>query len=101
MIKKLYFWTQLLYYILYVASLFGIFFIAPKYFATLINIIKIYICIILMWKFNPFIKYPAPIGAHERELIFSSAVFLLLTTSIADMLIPHSEIPIELINIFK
>ena len=85
--QKLYFWTQLLYYILYAASLLGIFFIAPEYLATLINIIKIYICILLIWKFNPFTNRRAAVGTHERELIFSSAIFLLLTTSIGDMLI--------------
>ena len=87
MIKKLYFWTQLLYYILYAASLLGVFFIAPEYLATLVNVIKIYICVFLIWKFNPFTKRRAVVGSHERELIFSSAIFLLLTTSIGDILI--------------
>ena len=87
MIQKLYFWTQLLYYILYAASLFGVFFIAPQYLATLVNVIKIYICVFLIWQFNPFTKRSAAVGSHERELIFSSAIFLLLTTSIGDILI--------------
>ena len=87
--QKLYFLTQLLYYILYIGTLFGVFFIAPEYLTILVNIIKIYICILLIWRFHPFSKC-YHINDHDREMIFSSAIFLILTTSIGEMLIQYN-----------
>ena len=77
-----YFFAKLLYYILYAATLFGIYYIAPAQLARLVGAIKIYICVMLIWSFHPFTKRKYTVNCHERELIFSSAIFLLLTTSI-------------------
>lgn len=83
----LYFCAKLLYYILYAATLFGIYYIAPEKLAALVGAIKIYICVMLIWSFHPFTKRQNTVDSHEREMIVSSAIFLLLTTSIGDSLV--------------
>ena len=84
--KDLYHWTQIIYYILFSFSLLGIYIISPKYLPILTNVIKLYIAILLIWKFNPYHRTNTPIHSHERSLIFSSAIYLLLTTTVGDIL---------------
>ena len=44
----------------------------------------------LLWKFNPF-KNPKPVSAYDREVIFSAAIFLLLTTVIGDVIMAKDK----------
>ena len=71
---------------MYILSLIGVSVIAPTYLKLFINVAKIYISLLLLWKFNPFhTKYECT--KYDKELIFSSALFLLLTTTIGEVLI--------------
>ena len=82
----LYHWTQIIYYILFSFTLLGIYLVSPIYLPILTNFIKLYIAILLIWKFNPYHRTNTPIHSHERSLIFSSAIYLLLTTTFGDIL---------------
>lgn len=84
-------WHQNLYYILsysiiilYIIAFVGLSFNAPKYLFLLREIMKIYISIILILRFNPYYKnkYNKSNYEFDRKLVFSSAIILLLTTSV-------------------
>lgn len=84
-------WHQKLYYLLsyftiflYIVAFIGLSFNAPKYLLLLQEIMKIYISIILILRFNPYYKIEFNKNNYEfdRKLAFSSGVFLLLTTGI-------------------
>jgi hypothetical protein len=84
-------WHQKLYYLLsyfsiflYIVAFIGFSFNAPKYLLLLQEIMKIYISIILILRFNPYYKIEFNKNNYEfdRKLAFSSGVFLLLTTGI-------------------
>ena len=83
--KDIYYWTQIFYYILFSFSLLGIYIISPKYLPILTNFIKLYIAILLIWKFNPYYSNSCT-HSYDRNLIFSSAIYLLLTTTFGDIL---------------
>ena len=68
-------------YILYLFALFGITNYAPAYLDWLKNAIKIYISILLIWRFNPLSQRRENLSQFDRKIVFTSAVFLLLTTS--------------------
>ena len=83
--RVFYYWIQIVYYILFTFSLLGIYFVSPTYLPILTNFIKLYIAILLIWKFNPY-HANSPIQSYERNLVFSSAIYLLLTTTFGDIL---------------
>ena len=71
-------------YILFTLSLFGVSLFKIKYRENLTNIIKIYIAVILIIRFNPFIK--VNFDSHkrddiifDREISFSAGILLLLS----------------------
>jgi hypothetical protein len=76
-------------YILYVLILFGVTNYAPSYLEWLKNAIKIYIAVLLIWRFNPFFSNGNKCGylsTFDRKIVFSSGVFLLLTTSVTSII---------------
>ena len=82
---KIYYYTQIIYYIIFGFSLIGIQIISPIYLPIISNLIKLYISIILIWKFNPYMYKSSFVKSHDRYLIFSSAIYLLITTIIGDV----------------
>ena len=79
-----------IYYPLYILSLVGFNLVAPKYLSYFSAIVKVYISLLLLWKFNPF-KNPKPVSAYDREVIFSAGIFLLLTTVIGDVIMAKDK----------
>lgn len=76
-------------YILYVLILFGVTNYAPSYLEWLKNAIKIYISVLLIWRFNPFLtnsKESGYLSTFDRKIVFSAGVFLLLTTSVTSII---------------
>lgn len=82
-------WHQTLYIIvsyitvfLYLIAFVGLSINAPKYLSILHEILKIYISIILILRFNPYNKYNFNKENYDfdRKIAFSSGVFLLFTT---------------------
>ena len=86
-IKKItvYRFSNIIYYILYALSLFGISLVSPLYLQYFSSLVKIYISLFLLYKFNP-LKKKITCSDYDKTLIFNSAIFLLLTTTIGDML---------------
>jgi len=66
-------------YILYVFAYFQIGFNNPKYLDMLQNLMKYYVTIFLLIRFNPFVK--SQFTEFDRKVVFSSAIFLLATTA--------------------
>ena len=75
-------------YLLFFIAFTGIIAISPSYLNTLEQIIKYYISIFLIIRFNPWvskkIKYTPEKGEFDRDIAFSAGVFLLLTTGFVD-----------------
>ena len=68
-------------YILYFITLIGVSIVNPKYFTLLQDILKYFVILFLLIKFNPFQKNIV-FKEFDREVVFSSALFLLATSSI-------------------
>jgi hypothetical protein len=84
--KTIYTYSAYISIILYIISLAGLTIIAPQKLSYLRNLLKIYISIILILRFNPFIipKYNEANFLFDRKLAFSAGIFLLLTTSLTE-----------------
>jgi hypothetical protein len=65
-------------YALYIISYLGVSYIAPDYHTTLTEVIKIYVCVLLIYNFNPWGKKECT--SLDKTLAFSAAWFLVLTT---------------------
>jgi hypothetical protein len=74
-------------YIVYVATLLGITKTRPQYLSELDNYVKIYIALFLIWRFNMFRKIE--FTELDRKIVFSSALFLLATTAVNNILITY------------
>ena len=67
-------------YILYLIAFFRIKYYDPTYLDMLEDIIKYYVIIFLLIRFNPFTNYS--FTEFDRKIVFSSAIFLLTTTTL-------------------
>ena len=83
-------------WILYFIALFGITTFNPKYLDKLNLIIKVYVSLFLIIRFNPFTKLK--INNFDRNIIFSSGIFLLSTTAITELI---RSFLVKEINIFN
>lgn len=93
--KHIYYLSYAIFYILYILSMIGFSFIAPYYLNYFTMVIKIYISLFLIWRFNIF-RSKTPCTAYDKELIFTSAIFLLLTTAVGDYIL--NILPMQSIN---
>jgi len=83
-------------YFLYIIAFFKIESYDPKYLQLLDTIIKYYVIIFLLLRFNPFVKQK--FNEFDRTIVFSSAIFLLTTTAFSDI---ASKLDLfELIKVF-
>jgi len=73
-------------YLLYFATLIGLFYVKPEYIQLVSNISHTFICLFLIIRFNPFRKH---IVLHEFDdkIIFGSALILLFNLSITQYLV--------------
>jgi len=76
-----------IFYILYIVILLGISQSAPEYLILLKNIMKYFICAVLLIRFNPFSKHR--FTSFDKELVFQSALYLLSTTALTDYFLSH------------
>jgi len=88
--KYLYDYLTLISIMLYIFVLFGMFQFAPAYLIFITSFMKIYISFMLLYKFNPF-RNTITITNIEKKMIFSSGVYLLLTTTIGEYLIEYKD----------
>ena len=68
-------------YALIVISFLGISNTAPKYLYDLDYYVRIYICLFLIWRFNPFRKIDTFTNL-DRKIVFSAGLFILTTTAL-------------------
>jgi hypothetical protein len=59
---------------------------APKFLEDLDYYIRIYICLFLMWRFNP-LRYHYEFTDLDRKIAFSAGLFMLTTTALNKYLI--------------
>jgi hypothetical protein len=83
-------------YFLIIITALGLSTTAPKYLDTLDYYVKVYVCLFLVWRFNPF-RNIKNFTKLDKKIAFSSGLFILTTTFLASFLqnIPDiSKIPI-------
>jgi uncharacterized membrane protein (DUF485 family) len=69
-------------FILYIIVLLGVGGYAPQYLETLKSFLRIYIGLLLVINYNPYSYTERKFGEFDRQLVFSSGIFLLLTSTI-------------------
>lgn len=79
--KKIYIGTVWLSYLLLIASWIGISAYAPKYLVIVESMLQLYVAIFLIFRFNPLSKNKS-FSSFDRRIVFSSALFLFLTSSL-------------------
>ena len=75
-------------YALIILSSLGLSKLAPKYLEILDYYVRIYICLFLIWRFNPFrnVKFTS----LDKKIAFNAGIFVLFaTTSINQILITY------------
>ena len=84
---QIYLYGNYVSYILFFIAFTGIVSISPAYLSTLERFIKIYVCIALLIRFNPFVpkEHVKRNIEYDRHLGFSAGVFLFLTTLFTDI----------------
>ena len=66
----------------------------PDYLSILQNGLKYYVCFFLIVRFNPFISH-SEFTQFDADIVFSSAIFLLLTTSFTSILTTYATTHIQ------
>jgi hypothetical protein len=77
-------------YILIFASFFGLSNSAPEYLATLDYYIRVYTCLFLIWRFNPF-RTLDKFTELDRKITFSAGLFILTTTALNNYLVTIND----------
>jgi hypothetical protein len=77
-------------YFLMIVSALGMSEYAPHYLSDLNSLVRIYICLFLIWRFNPLRKH---VKFHDldRRIAFSAGIFILTTTVLNDYLIQFKD----------
>jgi hypothetical protein len=84
------------YALLFISAL-GISQTAPKYLDTMDYYIRIYICLFLMWRFNP-LREKYEFTELDRKIAFSAGAFILTTTALNQYLEQVKEIVKNLLS---
>jgi hypothetical protein len=71
-------------YFLYISLALGIYFISPEYISWLHNIVKLYICFFLLYRFNPWRHRQC--NHLDKRVAFTAGFFLLSTTIFENIL---------------
>jgi hypothetical protein len=58
---------------------------APKYLESLDYYVRIYICLFLIWRFNPFRKI-SQFTELDRKIVFTAGLFILTTSALNEYL---------------
>uniref|UniRef100_A0A6C0E522 Uncharacterized protein n=1 Tax=viral metagenome TaxID=1070528 RepID=A0A6C0E522_9ZZZZ len=65
-------------YFLYISLALGIYFVSPQYIYILHNIVKLYVCFFLLYRFNPWRRRQC--NHLDKRIAFTAGFFLLSTT---------------------
>lgn len=74
-------------YILYGLTLFGLYKKAPGYLYTLNMAMRMYVSLFLILRFNPYVINT--FTDFDRKIAYTSGIFLLLTTTLTDILMKY------------
>jgi hypothetical protein len=77
-------------YFLIIISALGLSESAPKYLTELDYYVRVYICLFLMWRFNPFRSHYEFIDL-DRKIAFSAGAFILTTTTLNQYLVDFKD----------
>lgn len=69
-------------YVLYIIALLGVGGFAPEYLNYLKSFLRIYVGFLLFINYNPFTYKERKFGDIDRQIVFSSGLFLLLSSTI-------------------
>ena len=73
-------------YFLIIISSLGLSESAPQYLHTLDYYVRVYICLFLMWRFNP-LRSSYEFTNLDRKIAFSAGAFILTTTALNEYLV--------------
>jgi len=97
MTSKIHKWQEQLFdifiyvsYFLLITSSLGLSETAPKYIQYLYYYVKIYICLFLMWRFNP-LRTHYEFTELDRKIAFSAGAFILTTTALNQYLVMFKQ----------
>lgn len=79
--KKIFLYGNYISYIIFALAFAGIVSVAPTYLDTLSTVLKYYVCVFLLIRFNPLVKIKSRDAEFDRKVAFSAGVFMLLTTT--------------------
>ena len=82
--EKAFDWFLRISHILIIATTLGVWAAAPTYLHIVEYYLRIYICIFLIWRFNPFRRIV--FREHDRKIAFSAGIILLTTSVMKNIL---------------
>ena len=84
-VTELYNYSVYAWYILYALSFLGLYAKAPEYLTKVDLILRIYVSLFLILRFNPYRKIH--FTEFDRKIIFSAGIFLILSTTITSIFV--------------
>jgi len=78
--ERIYDWGRLVFWILYIITLLGIWREMPHYLEKADDIFKILVGFLLIYIFNPW--FNKTITKHHKQMVFEAGIMLLLSSSI-------------------
>jgi len=78
-------------YLFILLSFLGLSNYTPKYLEEIDYYVRIYICLFLIWRFNPFRKLDAFTNL-DRKIAFSAGLFIITTTALNKYIIDVKEV---------
>lgn len=96
---KHYSYLSIALYAAYIVVFLGVVNFNPTYITDLKLLMQVVVCVVLIYRFNPFRKHE--LKKYDANIIFSSAIFLLVNTGIAEVFERYwLKLPLEEINSF-
>ena len=86
--KPVYIGMMVVLYILYIGIYFGLTFASTEYIAILSKMIRLFICVFLIIRFNPF-KSQHALREFDETIIFASAILLLTDLGITQFVLQN------------
>jgi hypothetical protein len=81
--EKIFTWFIRILYVLIIATALGLSTTAPMYLVTAEHFLSIYICLVLIWRFNPLRTYV--FKELDRKIAFHAGIIMLTTSVLAQI----------------
>ncbi len=81
--EKIFTWFIRILYVLIITTALGLSTTAPMYLVTAENYLRIYICLVLIWRFNPLRTYV--FKELDRKIAFHAGIIMLTTSVLAQI----------------